>query len=103
MAEHPVTSGGTPSDERTTQWATWVRSCGGLGRNNDTWRMVTTGRAPVQSHGLRIFAIDELPAAKRAWVRSSVTSKGRQRVGLCKTCRVGKYPEILDTVHTISE
>lgn len=44
-----------------------------------------------------------VPAAKRAWVRSTITSKARQRVGLCKTCRVGKYPEILDLVHAISE
>lgn len=82
----------------------------GLGRQAAN-KSVREGRWLVDTHcgrilrvpGLQIFAIDELPAAKRTWVRSSVTSKGRQRVGLCKTCRVGKYPEILDTVHVISE
>lgn len=73
------------------------------GPDERRWSVRTHCGRIVQSHGLRIFAIDELPAAKRAWARSSMTSKGRQRVGLCKTCRVGKYPEILDTVHAISE
>lgn len=67
------------------------------------WSVRTHCGRLIQAHGLRIFAIDEVAAAKRAWVRSTATSKGRQRIGLCKTCRVGKYPEILDAVHAISQ
>lgn len=73
------------------------------GPDEKRWSVRTHCGRILETSGLGIFAIDELPAAKRAWVRSTVTSKARQRIGLCKTCRVGKYPEILDTVHVISE